>query len=124
MRERGRSIAFTCGLIAFVGLVLIFCLSGCAVGFDANGEAFPCIRLDDPEPIVSGAKALGGVVGTLIGGPAGASIGTAGGGLIATGLTAFFMRRSTRARDQAFDEGAARAAGVQPSPAVPITPKA
>jgi hypothetical protein len=106
-----------------LGLMFIANLSGCAVGFDANGDAFPCIRLDDPAPVAEGLKTVGGVIGGAFGGPAGVSAGTAIGGLLGTGLTAFFAKRTTRARDAAFDEGVARGAGIPTATSTRVAPK-
>lgn len=112
-RAIDRIVEFAVVSAIVAGLAAI-CLgqSGCAVGFDANGDAFPCIRLDDPAPVAEGLKTVGGVIGGAFGGPAGVSAGTAIGGLLGTGLTAFFAKRSTRARDAAFDEGVRRGAAV------------
>lgn len=116
-RAKGRAVdrlVEVAVILLILGVLAAICLgqAGCAVGFDANGDAFPCIRLDDPAPIAEGLKTVGGVIGGAFGGPAGVSAGTAIGGLLGTGLTAFFAKRTTRARDEAFDEGVRRGAAV------------
>jgi len=124
IRARGKSIAYTCGLLAFVALVLVFCLSGCAVGFTPDTSR-PVVGFEmggDADSFSHAATGLGAAIGGLAGGPGGAVIGTAIGGVVAAAGTALLGMKHKQATDKAFDEGAARAAGVNPTSSVPITP--
>lgn len=110
--------------------VLVFvalCLCGCAVGFTPQSNR-PVVGFEmggDADAFASAATGVGGAIGGLLGGPAGTAIGVSIGGVVAAAGTALLGLKHKQATDKAFDEGAARAAGVPVGGnQVPITPKA
>lgn len=126
MNGRSRSIAFVVGLLAFAALVLLFALSGCAVGFtpDTNQPVVGVTLGGDADAFSHAATGIGAAVGGLFGGPGGVALGTTIGGVVAAAGTALLGLKHKQATDKAFDEGAARAAGGNTGNQVPITPKA
>lgn len=104
-------------------------VSGCAVGTSLGDNApMVGVRLggDDAQAFRDGGAQLGSVVGGLFGGPGGAAIGTTIGGLFGAGVAGILGKRSKKREDEAFDEGAARAVGVDPASraagSVPVAP--
>ncbi len=118
---------------ALVGVaVMLFAQAGCAVGFAKDGT--PILGLPVGEGDLDAAKAtastIGGVIGTMIGGPGGGIIGSGIGETLVVGLAGLLGWRSIKRErtakaeaDAAFDEGVSRGAGVPVAAALPVAPK-